>query len=133
MRWLLALALLVACERDQPAPTPAPAPAPAPPGPKPLDLSTPRPNPVDPLDETVRVSVSPTGLFVNGSHVLALDASTTERAIVDALVKALPKPNPNMKAIIDADKKLAYGTVIAVIDAVKQVGYTKLAIGTVAP
>jgi biopolymer transport protein ExbD len=124
---LLALALLVACERDQPTPAP-PAPTPVP-VPAPLDLTTPRP--VDQRDEIVRVAVSPTGLFVNGSHVLTLDASTTPRVIVDALVKALPKPKPKSKAVIDADSKVAYGTVFAVIDAVKQVGYTKLAVGTV--
>jgi biopolymer transport protein ExbD len=134
MRSLALLALLVACERD-PGTTPTP-PAPSPPGPRELDLTPPAPpvtldQPRDqPLAPFVRVQLAPTGLFVNGSLVLAIDAATPTTTITSALTKALPKPTPDSRAIIAADKQMLYGTVIAVMEAIKQAGYAKLAFET---
>lgn len=129
MRALALLCLLTACERDpQRSPPPSPVPAPLPPTPTPpLDISTPRT--VDPeLAPTVRVSISTSAMFVNGTLILTLDTGTASSVISDTLVDRLPKPTPESRAIIAADKRVLHGTVVDVMDGLKTAGYSRIAI-----
>ncbi len=71
----------------------------------------------------LNISIAKSGkILVNGSVVN--DASLKDKT------KSLLKKNPNIQAIIAADKDVNHGTVIRVIDIVKSSGVSKFAIST---
>lgn len=76
-------------------------------------------------DETTPTQLS---LAINAQGVIQLNGKTVEEANLKNEATALLQKNPEAQAIIAADKDVAHGKVIAVIDAIKSAGVTKFAI-----
>lgn len=71
----------------------------------------------------LNISIAKSGkILVNGSVV--------DDKVLESKTKTLLKKNPNIQAIIAADKDVSHGTVIRVIDIVKSSGVVKFAIST---
>lgn len=71
----------------------------------------------------LNISIAKTGkILVNGKEV--------NDSVLESETKALLAKNPNIQAIIAADKDVNHGTVIRVIDIVKSSGVSKFAIST---
>jgi biopolymer transport protein ExbD len=74
-------------------------------------------------------TVGPTLAFViDKSGALYLDGQPATREAARAAVRAALGKSKDARALIGADKGVAYGEVVAVIDLVKQEGLTKFAI-----
>ena len=135
---LAALLLIAACERAEPAvATGSGSPEPAPPGPGHLDVSVPKTAHGDEVVSMMRVSVTATDVYVNGDRKLTYSSSAGEwdkKLITERLAKALPAPNAaTTRVVIAADQRVAYGIVVAVIDAVKDRGYNAIALESAPP
>jgi biopolymer transport protein ExbD len=63
-------------------------------------------------------------------YALYLNGEKTDEATVKAKIPAMLEANKNLQAIIAADKGIAYGDVIHVVDLVKTLGVTKFALNT---
>ena len=64
------------------------------------------------------------------SGKILLNAKEVNDSSLETETKALLSKNPNIQAIIAADKDVNHGTVIRVIDIVKSSGVSKFAIST---
>ncbi len=129
MRALIAI-LLVACEQAPPSdPLPAPPPSPITPAPTPVPITPTVPSPSPELAPTILLRLTPTELTANRDHLLDVTPRTTavelDRAAFAAL-SAFPHDS-STRVIIEADKSLAYANVLALLEAAKRAGYSKIA------
>lgn len=141
-RGWLALSMLVACERaptssEPPPPSPSPSPpTPIVPAPPPIT-----PTPIYPVDrgdklyDAIVLRISATELSANGVRLLPLTADTTRGEIERATYAALSPPQISRDAhvMVHAEKSTEHGRVVALLEAAKRAGYTRLAIGTSSP
>ncbi|HVV53182.1 MAG TPA: biopolymer transporter ExbD [Polyangia bacterium] len=65
-----------------------------------------------------------------GGYKLYQDGHLTDEAAVRALVPGLLRRAPALQAIIAADRGIAYGDVMHVVDVVKALGVTRFALNT---
>jgi biopolymer transport protein ExbD len=65
-----------------------------------------------------------------GGYKLYENGRATDEAAVRALVPGLVKSEPALQAIIAADRGIAYGDVMHVVDLVKALGVTRFALNT---
>lgn len=73
------------------------------------------------------VSIAANGdIFVNDQKAAGIDA-------LSALARAHAARDPEARATIQADRSVSHGTVIGVLDALKQAGVTRIAFGVAAP
>ncbi|AGC45612.1 ExbD/TolR family transport energizing protein [Myxococcus stipitatus DSM 14675] len=90
----------------------------------PLDL--PKASQSEDVQTVFAVSITPAGeLLVNGE-------ATTDQVLQDSARQALVK-DPELRAVIQADGAVPHRRVIAVLDALKEAGLTRVAFGTVRP
>ena len=74
-------------------------------------------------------TVGPTLTFsIDKAGALYLDGQPATREAARSAVRAALKRSPDARALIGADKGVAYGEVVSLIDLVKQEGLTKFAI-----
>jgi biopolymer transport protein ExbD len=82
-------------------------------------------------DETHR---SPLALTMQrqpaGGYRLFTNGRETDEVAMRALVPPLVKSEPNLQAIIAADRGIAYGDVMHIVDVVKALGVSKFALNT---
>lgn len=67
-------------------------------------------------------------IAVSAQGLIQLNGSTVEEASLGSQVAGIFSQNPDVQAIIAADKDVSHGKVMTVIDAVKSAGVTKFAI-----
>lgn len=67
-------------------------------------------------------------LVLTADEDLLLDGRLVERAELPARIEALRADDPKLQAVIAADKAVAYGRVVELIDLVKTNGITKFAL-----
>ena len=131
MRALIAI-LLVAYEQASPSdpPTPpAPPPSPITPAPTPIPITPTVPSPTPELDVAIMLRLTPTELTANRDHLLHVTPSTTAVELDRAAFAALSAHphDSSTRVIIEADKSLAYANVLALLEAAKRAGYTRIA------
>jgi len=66
----------------------------------------------------------------SGRYKLFSDGKETDEGRIRALVPALVKRDPELQAIIAADRGIAYGDVMHVVDVVKALGVSRFALNT---
>jgi biopolymer transport protein TolR len=82
-------------------------------------------------DETKRSSLALTlEREVSGGYKLYRNGQPTDEQAVRALVPGLLKSDPELQAIVAADRGIAYGDVMHVVDVIKALGVTKFALNT---
>ena len=64
----------------------------------------------------------------SGRYKLFSDGKETDEGQIRALVPALVKRDPELQAIIAADRGIAYGDVMHLVDVVRSLGVTKFAL-----
>lgn len=67
-------------------------------------------------------------IAVSAQGLIQLNGATVEEASLGSQVATIFSQNPEVQAIIAADKDVSHGKVMTVIDAVKSAGVTKFAI-----
>ena len=65
-----------------------------------------------------------------GGYKLFRNGQPTDEQSVRALVPGLLKSDPDLQAIVAADRGIAYGDVMHVVDVIKALGVTKFALNT---
>jgi biopolymer transport protein TolR len=65
-----------------------------------------------------------------GGYKLYRDGQPTNEQAVRALVPGLVKGDPELQAIVAADRGIPYGDVMHVVDLIKSLGVTKFALNT---
>jgi biopolymer transport protein TolR len=65
-----------------------------------------------------------------GGYKLFRNGQPTDEQAVRALVPGLLKSDPELQAIVAADRGIAYGDVMHVVDVIKALGVTKFALNT---
>lgn len=78
-------------------------------------------------EETTKTELN---ISIAKSGKILLNAKEVNDSSLETETKALLSKNPNIQAIIAADKDVNHGTVIRVIDIVKSSGVSKFAIST---
>ena len=75
-------------------------------------------------------NTSPSELTVtiNASGAISLNGKPSDEAGISSFSKDLAGKNPDVQAIISADKDVTHGRVVSVIDAIKSAGVKKFAI-----
>jgi biopolymer transport protein TolR len=82
-------------------------------------------------DETKRSSLALTlEREVSGGYKLYRNGQPTDEQAVRAAVPGLLKSDPELQAIVAADRGIAYGDVMHVVDVIKALGVTKFALNT---
>ena len=64
----------------------------------------------------------------SGGYKLYRDGHETDERAIRAVVPGLVKRDPELQAIIAADRGIAYGDVMHVVDVVRELGVTKFAL-----
>lgn len=67
-------------------------------------------------------------ISITADGKLSLNGSTADEAAIGAKAKEQVAKNPDIQAIISADKDVAHGRVVGIIDVVKSAGVKKFAI-----
>lgn len=67
-------------------------------------------------------------ITISGNGTLTLDGKTADEKTIEAFASEEFKKNPDVQAIIAADKDVPHGRVVSVLDIVKSAGVKKFAI-----
>jgi biopolymer transport protein ExbD len=67
-------------------------------------------------------------ITISGSGALMLDGKASDEKSIEAFAAEEFKKNPDIQAIISADKDVPHGRVVAILDIVKAAGVKKFAI-----
>ena len=73
---------------------------------------------------------SPLNITLSQDGQIGLNGQEVTREELQNRVKVMIQENPNIQAIISADRDMPHGDVIAIIDTIKRVGINKFAIAT---
>lgn len=77
-----------------------------------------------------KTAPSPLNITVNRAGVVRINNKKVSIRRITPTIRSLRKKNPQLKAVISADKATALQKVITVIDRVKMAGVTRFAIST---
>ena len=72
----------------------------------------------------------PLSIVITHSGALFLNGNAVAEAALFAQARRLVQDNPGMEAILSADKRVAHGNVVRVIDGVRLAGVEKVAVNT---
>jgi biopolymer transport protein ExbD len=67
-------------------------------------------------------------IIISAEGKIQLNGQTTDAAALKIAAEAEQKKNPEIQAVIQADKNVSHGQVVTVMDAIKQGGIKKFAI-----
>lgn len=82
-----------------------------------------------PTAATAGSSVEQTvNLVVTADLQLLLDGDELSREQAQTLIAQMARKNPNLQAVISADKRLPYGDVVSIIDLIKSSGVSTFAL-----